>query len=237
MSLSKELISKVGLFPFSCILMHKLGFNKISSRLFSRYFGFETSDFDLKIKWVAVEDIKYNYQAYLDFSDEMCIYGRADGRWDMLREPIDQKFLESFRKVFNQNAEWSETAIFEESINRINKGKKVMHCSTIDELEYRFEEIEELYNSLKEKGYVPRYEKDWRNKEQLSVFLGDTRIPDEPRVAIDRKGDLMHINGGSHRVALAKLLGIEEIPVIVQLEHSDFESGALKPEEFIEIGS
>jgi len=43
----------------------------------------------------------------------------------------------------------------------------------------------------------------------------------EVEIAVSRDGELLFVDG-RHRFVIAKLLGIEEIPVIVNLWHRDF---------------
>ena len=218
---SREIIDGVGFVPFLFIVMYKMGFEGLSTSLFKRYYGF--SDYVWRVVWVDPCDVEYNFLKYLDLGGKNAICGCAGGNWDKLREPIENLYRESFEMHFVEGKPWSETPQYSRSKRRLEKGKNVVNVDPDGSVMDRFENVERIYDSLKENGYVPRLEKNWREEDEYGYSLSGVRIPDEPKIAVGRNGELMHIDCGSHRLALAQILDIDRIPAVVQLEHEEWD--------------
>ncbi len=56
-------------------------------------------------------------------------------------------------------------------------------------------------------------------------------VPDDPRIAVAGDGHFIHCAGGFHRLCLSKILGIKKIPLIIQLQHRDWD-GTLEGDLF-----
>lgn len=79
-------------------------------------------------------------------------------------------------------------------------------CNTEKEFTSKCKEIDELYQDIKTKGYKTQRE------------LGNNDLSDEVKVQIDRKGAFL-LEDGLCRVAVAKVLGIQSIPVVITRRH------------------
>lgn len=96
-------------------------------------------------------------------------------------------------------------------------------------LNERMDDLDNLYYSMKNRGYIRQKEFIDGNSEHM--YLGSPRrtkiqgkwFPDECRVGIGRNGELIRFNSGKHRVTIAKTLSIEKVPVIVVVRHSHWE--------------
>ena len=136
----------------------------------------------------------------------------SEGKWDVA---LDEKFeeldvYESIRKHFLENQPWEETRLYARVVLEMGKGQVKWGCKTPEQYLRRLKErIEPLYESMKEDGYLTQTE------------LSSGKPSDEIRVAIDRKGELLFMDG-RHRLAIAKILGIEKIPVKIILRHSEW---------------
>ncbi len=72
-------------------------------------------------------------------------------------------------------------------------------------LENYFRRYYEIFEDMKTNGY----------KSQRELGGNDQEIG----VAIGRKGNILHFWTGQHRLAMAKILGLETVPVVVHLVH------------------
>lgn len=82
--------------------------------------------------------------------------------------------------------------------------------SRYENVSQRCSELDRIFNSMKEDGY--KKQKDLHGKNNSEYI-------DEVTVAISRKGDLLWLVNGFHRLHLAQILGLNEIPVRIGLRH------------------
>jgi len=133
-----------------------------------------------------------------------------DGNWD---EIINDKFeeIDVFRAMndhFVNSVEWTKTDFYDRVINEINNGRIKWGCKTPEEFLKRLEEeLTNLYNNISTNGFKTQKE------------LESLKLSDEIRVAIDRKGKMIFMDG-RHRLAIAKILKLEQIPIKIILRHA-----------------
>ncbi len=109
--------------------------------------------------------------------------------------------LSSFKQRFIENKEWQETQYYKflEKRNQKNfqKYKNIV-----------FNKYDSLYNDIKNNGY--KSQKEIKGK-----------IINEIQVAISRNGKVLFIDG-RHRLVIAKILDIKDVPVIVNVWHKEY---------------
>lgn len=136
-----------------------------------------------------------------------------DGDWDV---PRSQRFDETdIYKALEghllRGESWESTTFFRRVTRALKRGETKFGCSTVEELRARKDLIEDLYEQIRAGGY--------RTQEEL----GTGRPGDEIRVAIDRHGRFLFLDG-RHRLAIARLLGIPQVPVRVTMRHARWEA-------------
>lgn len=95
-------------------------------------------------------------------------------------------------------------------------------CSTKREVEECLEDFEYVYEKVQAQGYKTQRELLTNN----SVDSYESRsLPghDEVCVAIGRDGGIYHTRKGNHRMVVAKVLGLNEMPVRVLLRHKQWQ--------------
>jgi hypothetical protein len=136
----------------------------------------------------------------------------SDGDWDT---PLGRPFEEldvflAFRDRFELAKRWEETDFYSRIVKSISDGTPKWGCSTEEQFHKRLTEVvEPLYFEIKENGY--------RTQPELG---GDPR--DEVRVGIRHDGRFIFMDG-KHRLAIARLLRMPEIPVLVVVRHQEWE--------------
>ncbi len=100
---------------------------------------------------------------------------------------------------------------FQEHVQIIDAGGFIDGCTTAEQYLQRWRDIEGLYQAIKNEGYKTQAE------------LGSDNVFDEVRVQIGRKGEFL-LEEGRHRLAIAQMLALEEIPVIVTRRHQEWEA-------------
>ena len=133
------------------------------------------------------------------------------GNWD---SPKNRKLFEemqvyqAFYHHFVNDKKWSETGFYHRVLSEISDGKVKWGCKSKANLDMRFEKLDELYHFIKDNGY----------KTQKEVKSGALSGEDEVTVSIGRTGELLFTNG-RHRLSIAKILGLKEIPVKITVRH------------------
>ncbi|WP_331234059.1 ParB N-terminal domain-containing protein [Natronorarus salvus] len=171
-----------------------------------------------KIIWVDPSEIEYGEKTTTGYG-----WGRVeDGNWDRSTELIEG--LEGITAHFKHGVPWTETQRFQKKVNRIRRGKTSKGCASAEELEARYKEIDKLYETIRKNGYQPQrtiIKENPLKHSHLFYKSGEILHPelDEVKVTIGRDGQILHRHDGRHRLAIAKLLDIESIPVVVRTRH------------------
>jgi len=124
-----------------------------------------------------------------------------DGDWDKNTQPFEETaFFKSMKSHFLNDFSWEEVGIIE-------------HSHDPDRGIDGYYKIDNLYQEIKENGYrkIPRNSKtDPRKYNVVSVHVG-------------RKGDFIFSGSGNHRLSIAKILGLNLIPVRVLGRHKQWQ--------------
>ena len=152
------------------------------------------------------------------------VYG---GDWDVNSSEFDKLVrVKSIYNHFVEGVPWEETEFFAEELELIDeRGYDRYGCETRSEVEERFEEVDVLYKRIKEDGYksqrqlleeLPKETVRQNNDEPLTVM-------NEIGVNVGREGELIFLRCGLHRLAIAKVLGLDKVPVLVRVRHREWQ--------------
>jgi 2-polyprenyl-3-methyl-5-hydroxy-6-metoxy-1,4-benzoquinol methylase len=137
--------------------------------------------------------------------------GRTEsGNWDQSDKRFEQLAVyQAFDQVCKQkNAPWQETAYYQDILKTIESGEEMYSCKSVADLDARCESLSALYDSIEKAGY----------KSQAEL---ENNLEDEVAVAISRDGQIL-FSDGAHRLSIAKLLDVKEIPVLVAVRHPEW---------------
>ncbi len=134
-----------------------------------------------------------------------------DGDWDT---PHRQRFGEldvtrSLREALVDGRPWESTDLYARALRSIESGTPMWGCTTEQGFRERLVGLERLFEDMSSNGYRTQAE------------LGSDDLADEVRVGIRRDGQILFIDG-RHRLAMARILGIERIPVNVVVRHQEW---------------
>jgi 2-polyprenyl-3-methyl-5-hydroxy-6-metoxy-1,4-benzoquinol methylase len=126
------------------------------------------------------------------------------GDWEIV--PFAQKvdFYDSFAHRLRHNTPWEETAYFKRVMGEINRGISKWGCRNREQFLRRCAELDGIYRNMKENG-----------------FQQDPDV-DYIEINIDAYGRLV-FNNGRHRLTMAKLLELPEVPVRITVRHEQWE--------------
>ena len=151
------------------------------------------------------------------------------GDWDkgekrMIKESTR---LESMKKRFLEGVKWEETEHYQKYLGRLNKEGETDYGGYVgskEELDQIFYNIDTLFRRIKEEGYKSQREVERKEEIVNAKVRPDHFIPslNEVKVCIGREGDYLFYDN-RHRLYIAKLLGIDKIPVTVRVRHKKWQ--------------
>lgn len=172
-----------------------------------------------KIEMADPEDINFITGRQNPHVNRRLNFGRVlEGDWDRSCEPFDeQPFYTSASAHFQEGVPWEETKVFEEYRQNLREG-------TNDPTLYHDEEsllsylrsFDDLYERILNEGYATNSQIDqFDGKSEPTPYLCTL---DEVTVDVGRDGELLFCDG-KHRLTIAKLLEVEQIPITFLVRH------------------
>ena len=189
---------------------------KILRNLWEMYWKFklklksshQSVDLD-RIYWIRPQEITYALR------EEFPIYkykGKVlDGDWDLPHNLIKLEELDIYQALYQhfiEGKEWQETDFYHRVLAEIESGMIKWNCLSNKDFEERCKKLDALCQDIKNNGF----------KTQKKLRGGVRKMEDEVAVVIGRNGDLI-FNNGRHRLAIAKILDLDKIPVKITLRH------------------
>jgi hypothetical protein len=194
-----------------------------------------------KISWVDPSAVtQFTRREYPFWVDIKHRFGTVEGGdWDVRDEPPvdttydgspmelyfadrfeDTVLHRSLRERFRNDTPWAETEFVAAAERIVSNGGIVWNgCRNKSDIEVTCTAIDRLYESMKANG-CRSYRAVLREEGALDIdFL--QCLKNEILVDIGRNGELLFVDG-RHRLSIAKLLGIERVPVAVLVRHEQW---------------
>lgn len=176
-----------------------------------------------KLLWIDPDEIVYD----VSNTDVPATFGRVyGGSWDQAPTPIvDTPIYEAMRAHFVEGVPWEETAYYNRKKSKLEAGKSTRGCTTVDDLPEYFNRFDELYESLQTDGYKLQrvLAREAPSKTTRQNLDAPTPELNEIGVCIGRNGSFLRRFRGRHRLAIAKLAGVDEVAVQVLVRHSEWQ--------------
>jgi len=168
-----------------------------------------------KTLWVNTSEIVFTLKAgrkgYKKYWDRGKI---LDGNWDKkIHKFADSNVYQSFEDHFVRGVRWEGTRYYQRALRYVLSGNVKRDIRDKEGVDKRMQYLENLYEKIKRNGF----------KSTVELGVGDwgdpsARDEDEISVRIGRYGDFL-FEDGRHRLAIAKILGAEKVPVKVTVRH------------------
>ena len=164
-----------------------------------------------KIYWLSPNKIVYRAHWFNIYANKGKVIG---GNWDLPRNWWrfeDSDTHQSLCERFLNHKRWEDTKYYQRLLGLALSGQAESHYNSGTEVDQKFRKIDELYQHIRDNGY----------KTQGDLKPNSTNIEreDEITVSIARTGEILYTNG-KHRLSIAKILSLKEIPVKVTVRHS-----------------
>ena len=150
-----------------------------------------------------------------------------DGEWDSERRPFsDSVIFRSFQAHFEDDQPWAETDLYRQCLAVIESGGSPWGCASPAALDERCREIDRLYTTVDREGYRTQREiADCANQPLVAARQNRyaQTVDGEIALAVGHDGELLFYDG-RNRLAIAKLVGIEAVPVVILARHSQWQA-------------
>lgn len=145
------------------------------------------------------------------------------GDWDIsnLINFEEGTIYTSIHGMVVENKDWTETPLYHYIVQKMEVGEPKWDCDSIEKCVQRGKYLMGLYEDVKNVGNIVSNETlQQYNLKSKSSFSKNDCI----QVAIGRDGQILFASNGSHRLSLAKILGIPVVPVMVCRRHVEWEN-------------
>ena len=139
------------------------------------------------------------------------------GDWDLSTYKFtDLDVYKAFQQRIIHGKNWEETTFYKNELAQIEAGQTIWGCQNREEWNERCHYLDSLIQSIRENGYLLAHQLS-SAQDTFGLFLNKEMF-EEVTVNIGRNGQYLFQNG-RHRLAIAKILGLEKIPVRVLVRH------------------
>ena len=183
-----------------------------------------------KIYWIDPNLIMYhtNYikGSNVHFKDRIFDKIKDKGRiysgdWDLSPHKFtDLDVFKAFEQRILYGKKWEETKFFKYELATIEAGQVKWGCRNLNDWKERCRYLDSLIQSIGEKGYLLGHNLT-SSQGSLGAFLRP-EMSEEITVNIGRNGQYL-FQGGRHRLAIVKILGLKQIPVKVLVRHKKWQ--------------
>jgi hypothetical protein len=148
--------------------------------------------------WTDPRGIRFKISPVADLS------GNVGGDWDFDRRfPLDNAIKHvAIAQRYLEGAAWEETALFRDAYAaRIDRGESIRGCDTMRALlDQYYTRVDAMFADMKRRGF-------------------DASAGPLPTFLIGRNGEVFIGNQGNHRLAIARVLGLDRIAGKVVCRH------------------
>jgi hypothetical protein len=150
----------------------------------------------------------------------------VDGDWDQATVRFtDLDVYRAYEQHFVEGVPWHDTAFYDRVVSEIDAGNQQWGCTSRDAFDRRCEQLDELYEQIRTHGFLSQDELRASSLDdpfRTRIRPKTERFKDELSIHIGRDGDLL-FNDGRNRLAIAKILDLDTVPVRVLMRHRDWQ--------------
>ena len=178
-----------------------------------------------------LDTIQVDPNDILEYNDTIQVeYGVGqikEGEWDRSenQQQLENHWIvKGLQQRFEEGKDWEETRYYEKAKSDLENGfNRWGYQNLIEFREVRCAFVDELYKSIRDKGYRPNLKADHNVPEGDSKGSRSSwkhRL--EPLVVIGRNGEI-YWRDGYHRYTIARILELDSIPVQVLARHQEWQ--------------
>lgn len=140
-----------------------------------------------------------------------------DGEWDLLKYPVaSMRICTAIEGRMKKGEVWEKSEYYQVAVRQIEGGRKVWGCTNRADFDKHCNKIDLLIDSIVKHGY--RESKEFDNRSRGDTSLGQSEV----LINVSRDGFPL-FQDGRHRLAIARVLGVKEIPVQIMVRHVEWQ--------------
>lgn len=148
------------------------------------------------------------------------------GDWDQSHERVeDLPVAQALRERFEDGKEWKDIEFIQHVLEQAERGHVIWRgCASETDVWKACAQVDRLYKHIQDQGYRNKKELAQQGEQSPDKYVdgdGFNRY-DEVVVDIGRDGQFLFVDG-RHRLAISKILGIDEIPVRISARHTEWQ--------------
>ncbi len=165
------------------------------------------------------------------------------GDWDQSDERVeDLPVVQALRQRFENGTDWEDIEFIQHVLEQAERGHVIWRgCASEEDVWEACARVDRLYERIRDQGYRSKQELVQQEGLSPDKYVDGDRFNcyDEVVVDVGRDGQFLFVDG-RHRLAIAKILELEEIPVRISARHKRWQrarervTGADDPEELPE---
>lgn len=140
------------------------------------------------------------------------------GDWDLAPHRFeDLNVYQAIQDRIQHKTPWEKSLFSQECLNLIKNGRVLWGCKNTDDLQKRFQQLDELIHNINTQGYLPGFISRFQGEDPKRVSK-HPKLSEEITVNVGRDGDLL-FQDGRHRLAVAKALKVPAIAIKILVRH------------------
>jgi len=149
------------------------------------------------------------------------------GDWDTVEKctPVENDWVyRGLIQRFEEGRDWQDTVYVQHAVDKIESGEPAMGYKSITDFKnVRCNYVDDLFETIRTNGYRSNIQGK-HDTPELGYKNSSMRYKHrlEPLVVINRNGDI-YLRSGFHRFTIARILGIDSIPVNVLGRHKKWQ--------------
>lgn len=180
--------------------------------------GGRTDASPLTLRWIDPDRTVYDaLPERPEWPPVGCVVG---GDWDLIEDRFEKRHVpRAIRQRFVEGREWTETPLPDHVHDQVDRFGDAWGYAE-DAVSHRCGEVEALYRAMQAQGYLTQNELAARAREDAGPGPPPVPALGEITVDIGRRGHLCWRGNGQHRLAIARVLGIDRVPVLIARRHT-----------------
>lgn len=148
------------------------------------------------------------------------------GNWDKSENQFEiLPVVQALRQRFDEGKDWDDIEFIRNVIAESQRGHVIWRgCASDADVRAACAQVDELYEAIQNQGYLSKQELLNQNASSPNKYVegdGFERY-DEVLVDIGRDGEFLFVDG-RHRLAIAKILDVDVIPVRISARHTEWQ--------------
>jgi len=146
------------------------------------------------------------------------------GDWDRLGTCfLDTALYQSLKAHFIDGVAWEDTEKYQEALRQIDVGESAWNRSfNVEEVNERCEHLDDLFETIRDEGFKSQSEIHGKPNREVVLSRKWDHFMTDVVVHISRNGQFLFCDG-RHRFTIARILGLDSIPVRVVVRHEQWQ--------------